>query len=248
MNPPRYFEGLHILSGYLIKTTVWISLFLILVLNMVYMKVIYCAGEQGQVVLDILRSTDQADGVVFADDDSALHGESVVGRPVVGGLDHLVAHEESIASIVAYGDRPGIRLNLADIIADTKCSFFNAVHASATVSEDVSLGSGIMINAESYLGPGVEVADHVLVDSCVNISHDTSLERGATVTPGATVAGGVTLGTDSYVGPGATIVEDVTIGEGAVIGAGAVVINNVPPETTVVGVPASPLEDRSRHT
>ncbi len=206
------------------------------------MNAIYCAGEQGQVVLDILRSTDEDDGVVFADDDPTIHGESVADRIVIGGLNDLAAHEGSVACVVAFGDQPSVRLDLADKLAAAGCEFFNAVHASTTVSDEASLGRGLMLNAESYLGPGVEVGDHVLVDSCVNISHDVSLGRGTTVTPGVTVAGGVVIESDSYVGPGATIIEDVTIGERAIVGAGAVVTDNVPPDTTVVGVPASPIE------
>lgn len=207
------------------------------------MRVIYCAGEQGRVVLDILCSAGETDDVAFADDDPALHGESVAGRMVVGGLDELTARNESVACIIAFGDQPGVRLELADRLAAAGCDFFNAIHTSATVSDETSLGRGLMLNAESYLGPGVKVGDHVLVDSCVNVSHDVRLGRGVTVTPGATVAGGVDLGTDSYVGPGATIIEDVTVGEGTIVGAGAVVTDNVPPDTTVVGVPASPLEE-----
>ena len=207
------------------------------------MRVIYCAGEQGRVVLDILRSTGEVDDVVFADDNPALHGESVAGLTVVGGLDDLTAREESVMCVVAFGDQPGVRLELAKRLATSGCEFFNAVHSSATVSDKASLGRGLVLNAESYLGPGVEVGNHVLVDSCVNISHDVSLGSGTTVTPGATVAGGATLKTDSYVGPGATVVEDVTIGENVVVGSGAVVTDDVPPGTTVAGVPASPLEN-----
>lgn len=206
------------------------------------MRVIYCAGEQGRVVLDILRSVNDIDGIVFADDDADLHGESVASQPVIGGLNDLTAHEEKVSCIIAFGDQPGVRLKIADKLAAADYEFFSAVHSSATVSDSASLGRGIMINAESYLGPSVEVGDHVLIDSCVNISHDVRLGRGTTVTPGATVAGGVVLDTDSYIGPGATVVEDVTVGESAVVGAGAVVTDDVPPDTTVVGVPASPLD------
>ena len=205
------------------------------------MDVIYCAGEQGRVVLDILRSADEDEGVVFGDDDPDLHGESVEGRTVVGGVNHLAAHEESVVCVVAFGDQPGVRLELASRLAEAGCEFFSAVHSSSTVSDDASLGHGLMLNAEAYLGPGVEVGDHVLVDSCASISHDVRIGQGATVTPGATIAGGVVLDENSYVGPGSTIVEDVIVGEGSIVGAGAVVTDDVPPDTTVVGVPASPL-------
>lgn len=47
--------------------------------NRTIVRVIYCAGEQGRVVLDILLSTGEANDVVFADDDSAPLGESAAG-------------------------------------------------------------------------------------------------------------------------------------------------------------------------
>ena len=207
------------------------------------MHAIYCAGEQGRVVLDILRSTGEHEDIVFGDDDPNLHGESVAGRGVVGGVDELATRDEVVACVIAFGDQPGIRLDIADRLTAAGCEFFNAIHTSATISDTTSVGHGLMLNAESYLGPDVELGNHVLVDSCVSISHDVHIESGATITPNTTVAGGVVLGTDSYIGPGATVIEEVTIGEKAVVGAGAVVTSDVPPDTTVVGVPASSLEN-----
>lgn len=46
------------------------------------------------------------------------------------------------------------------------------------------------------------------------------------------------IGNNVTIGAGAKIIGDVTIGEGAKIGANAVVIRDVPPNCTVVGVPA----------
>jgi len=195
------------------------------------------------VVLDILRSTGDIENVVFADDDPSIQGKSVAGRPVLGGRSAIMDRDDSVACIVAFGSPSRGRLKLAETLAEAGCDFFSAVHDSATISDTASLGRGLTVNAESYLGPGVDVRNHVLVDSCVNISHDVHLSAGATITPGVTLAGSVVIGTESYLGPGATVVRDVTVGDNAIVGAGAVVTEDVPPETTVVGVPASPLDD-----
>lgn len=58
------------------------------------------------------------------------------------------------------------------------------------------------------------------------------------VTIGAANGGLPTLGDNVTVCAGAKVLGDVVVGDGAVIGANAVVVKTVPPNTTVVGVPA----------
>jgi len=208
------------------------------------MKAIYCAGEQARVVVDILQAAGDTEDIIFVDDDPVRHTEQIAGNEVIGGLDEFTAaYPANTECVVAFGDRPGVRLKLADQLSERGYGFFNAVHPSTQISEAVEFGEGLMINAQSYIGPDVVVRDHVLIDSSVTISHESVLEDGSTITPNATLAGGVVVEKDAYVGPSATVVEDLTVGPGAVVGAGAVVTEDVPADTTVVGVPASPLEE-----
>lgn len=208
------------------------------------MKIIYCAGELGRVVLDILKRRDINEDIIFVDNNSDLDGTTIHSHDVVGGSNPLSGFDINTCEvIIAFADHQSVRLELTETVREVGFPLFSAIDIDTTVSSTATIGDGVIINAQSYVGPDAVVSDAVVIDSAVNISHDVELKTGATVAPNATVAGGVTIGYDAFVGAGATILDDITVGDGAIVGAGAVVTSSVPPETTVVGVPANPITD-----
>lgn len=205
------------------------------------MKVIYCAGEEGRVVLDILQRSSVED-IVFVDDDRSLVKETVNGVEIIGtgeALDTLDHNRHEC--VVAYADQAGARLDLVDRVHDAGLDLFTVIDPDATVAESARIGPGSIVTGQSYVGPGAVLEEAVLLDSAVSISHDVQLAAGVTVCPNATIAGGTEVGQRSYIGAGATIVDHVSIGEATVVGAGAVVVDDVPDGAKVAGVPARQL-------
>ena len=102
------------------------------------------------------------------------------------------------------------------------------IHPAATVGRRcfIDHGSGVVIGETAEIGDDVHMHH-----GCTLGGNSPRPEKRH-----PTLEDGVTLGAD------ATLVGDITIGEGATVGAGAVVVDDVPPETTVTGVPAEPVE------
>lgn len=61
------------------------------------------------------------------------------------------------------------------------------------------------------------------------------------ISPGAHLAGNVTVGEGTHIGVGVSVIPGCKIGEWSVIGAGAVVVEDIPPRVVAVGVPARPV-------
>jgi serine O-acetyltransferase len=109
------------------------------------------------------------------------------------------------------------------------------------LSEIVHRATGIDIHPGATIGPGFF------------IDHGTGVVIGGTAIVGSnvTIYQGVTLGGTSLqrkkrhptlcdnvtVGSGAAVLGDITIGENVKIGANSVVVKDVPPNSTVVGIP-----------
>ena len=118
----------------------------------------------------------------------------------------------------------------------------------------LALASRAFTNIEIH--PGADIGDGLFID------HGTGVVIGETAEVGANVTmyQGVTLGGTGFatgkrhptvqdnvtIGSGAKLLGPITIGHGAKIGANSVVIHDVPPNSTVVGVPGHPVRVEGR--
>jgi len=96
--------------------------------------------------------------------------------------------------------------------------------------------------------PGATVGKNFFIDHATGVVIGETAEIGDNVSiyQGVTL-GGVstekkkrhpTIGNNVVIGAGATILGPITIGDNVRVGAGSVVVKSVPPNSTVVGVPA----------
>jgi acetyltransferase-like isoleucine patch superfamily enzyme len=96
--------------------------------------------------------------------------------------------------------------------------------------------------AGSVIAPEVEIGQDCIVNTNATVDHESFLESGVEISPGATLCGLVRVGVNGWVGAGATVLPRIQIGSDATVGAGAVVTKNVERGQTVVGIPAKPLK------
>ena len=110
------------------------------------------------------------------------------------------------------------------------------------ISQVVRLLTGIEIHPAAQLGQRLFI-DHgmgVVIGETAVVGDDVTLYQGVTLGGTGKQRGKrhPTLCDRVFVGNNANILGDITIGENSRVGAGSVVLQDVPPNSTVVGVPA----------
>lgn len=108
-------------------------------------------------------------------------------------------------------------------------------------SQIVRFLTGIEIHPGAQIGDGLFI-DHgtgVVIGETAEIGNNVTIYQGVTLGGTGKQKGKrhPTVGNNVVVSTGAKVLGNITIGDNARIGAGSVVLRDVPPNTTVVGIP-----------
>ncbi|MCD6389780.1 MAG: acetyltransferase [Desulfobulbaceae bacterium] len=106
----------------------------------------------------------------------------------------------------------------------------NIICAGTRFTNQITFGNFGIFNLNATVGHDCLIEDFINLAPGVNISGNVHLEKG------------VYIGTNAVVLQGKDIDHKMRIGSFATVGAGAVVTNDVALRTTVVGIPARPLD------
>lgn len=141
------------------------------------------------------------------------------------GLHALIAHR--ISHKLRYWKIPFLPRLISQIMR-----FFTGIeiHPGATIGRRLFIdhGMGIVIGETAVIG------DDVLIFQQVTLG-GTSMTHGKRHP---------TIGNNVVIGAGAKVLGNITVGENSRIGAGSVVIDDVPADSTVVGIPGKVVHQR----
>ncbi|SEO66782.1 acetyltransferase [Paenibacillus sp. OK076] len=203
--------------------------------------IIFGAGGHGKVVLDNLRSN--GDDIIGVMDDQWSEKEWR-GVPLLGGvdkIDRVVEMYPNSLFIIAIGQN-SVRKKITSLFEQKKVRFGKAVHASAVISADASIGEGTVIMANSVVNADATIGRHVIINTGTTVDHDCSIEDYVHLSPGVHLAGGVEVGLSTHVGIAACLIPKIKVGRDTIIGGGSCVIHNVPDCVLAVGCPAKVIK------
>lgn len=209
--------------------------------------IIIGAGGHGRVVLEIFQLADVYDIVGIVDADVARHGErlTMAGRSyeILGSSNQLpkLKKQGVTGVMVAIGDNH-VRMGYAQEVKKYGLNLVNAIHPRSMISPTATLGENLCIAAGTIIGTQTRIGDSCIINTGAIIDHESRIAPGVHIAPGAVLAGRVTVQTEAFIGVGSRILPCLTVGEKAIVGGGAVVIHDVAPGTTVVGIPARPIQ------
>ena len=196
--------------------------------------IIIGAGGHAKVIADIIyKSGDNLIG--FLDDNLANKGKEIyLGKKVLGTTKDIENYNKNYF-IIGIGNN-SIRKKINN---ENNLKLYTAIHPSAIIAQDVKIGIGSVIMAGVVINPGTVIGKNCIINTCSSLDHDNLLEDYVHISPGAHLAGTVTIKEGTWICTGAIVKNNITIGKNNIIGAGGVVIKDIIEENgTYIGVPA----------
>ncbi|MDQ6886344.1 MAG: NeuD/PglB/VioB family sugar acetyltransferase [Gemmatimonadota bacterium] len=207
------------------------------------------ASGQAKVIVDIVER-EGAHRVVGVVSHDGVAGGTFLGYPVLGrdvDLVPLVSGGKADGALLAIGDN-WVRGRLAESLRRSLpgLPFPTAIHPTAAIGRDVTIGEGTVIMAGAVINGPTRIGRHCAILARSSVDHDSILGDFSSLAPGVSQGGGVTVGEYAAIGVGASVRHGIRIGAHTVVGAGAAVVADLPDLVVAYGVPARVARSREQ--
>ncbi|MDI9470499.1 MAG: NeuD/PglB/VioB family sugar acetyltransferase [Bacillota bacterium] len=192
------------------------------------------AGGHAKVIADILKVS--GDRVLGFLDDKAP--EQLPGFHILGSTSDICSFPPNALFVPAFGNNHARQ----SLMEKNHVNWCSAIHPTAVLAEDVTVGPGTVIMANAVVNSGTKIGKGVIINTGATVDHDCTLEDYVHVSPGAHLAGTVSLGRCSWVGIGGIIINNINVCRDVVLGAGAVVVKDITEPGVYIGIPSSPIK------
>ncbi|WP_412971522.1 acetyltransferase [Glaciecola sp. MF2-115] len=165
---------------------------------------------------------------------------------IKGTMDDLLnLHPEQAVVIVAIGNNV-IRETKLSLLHSKKFKSISLIHPTSTVSKYATVGIGSVVLSGAVINSFAKIGKGSIINTCAVVEHDCLLSDFVHLSPNATLAGGVKIGTRTWIGIGSTVKQLVSIGCDTVIGAGSTVLKNIGSNIVAYGSPATIVQENKK--
>jgi sugar O-acyltransferase (sialic acid O-acetyltransferase NeuD family) len=196
--------------------------------------VIVGGGGHAKMFIDILQAQSalRIAGIV---DPGLAPGSTVLGVPVLGDdglLPALWARgvRQAVLGVGAVGNHR-LRSRLFQQLLALGFALPNIVHSRAVVEPSARLGQGNLVMAQAYVGSAVRIGDNCIINTGSIVSHDCVLHDNVHLAPGAVLAGGVEVGTDTLIGMNCAVYMRLRIGRRVTVANQSSVLADLPDDS-----------------
>ncbi|NRD20806.1 NeuD/PglB/VioB family sugar acetyltransferase [Winogradskyella eckloniae] len=209
--------------------------------------VVFCAGPQTRVIIDILQ--DQPEYQIVGIIDSVIDiGNQFYGYTVIGRQNEVNALAKTYnfeAGIVGLGDNYLREKVVLEILEQNKdFTFINALSKFAYISPTAKIGVGNVIMPGVIINSEANMLNHCVINTNSSLEHNCKMEDFSSLSAGVTTGGYFNLGKYSAIALGVTILDRTTIGENVVVGSGSLVVKDLESHGLYYGSPAKRIRDR----
>jgi len=171
----------------------------------------------------------------FLDDNENKIGKFFWGIEVLGTVDQITKYE-NVHVAIGISD-PRVKKKIISKIG-SNYSYPNFVSKNAWISNEVTLGKGIIIYPMVSINHETVIDDFVIINMNCAIGHNSVIEKCCSLAPNVSFGGFTHVESHVEIGIGSSTIQQIRIGEGAVIGGQSMLINNAEAHSVYSGIPA----------